>query len=163
MPAKRSDRTRRTPKKDESPDPYAANADAYASFLDLLRGGHTVKHACDQAGLGRSTVYDRRGRDGDFADQWAEADEQGVEVLEQEARRRAVDGVEDFRIDRDGVEHPFRRYSDTLLIFLLKARRPDVYRDRFEHRHTGHVSLRLDRLSDKELDQLEGLVGKASE
>lgn len=84
-------------------------------------------------------------------------------MLEQEARRRAVDGVEDFRLDRDGGEHTFRRYSDTLLIFLLKAKRPDVYRERYEHEHRGQVALRLDRLTDTELEQLEQLVGKASE
>lgn len=151
MPAKR---TRRTPEKADA---------ACDRFLELLAGGHTVKHACEEAGLGRSTVYDRRQRDAGFADRWAEADELGVQVLEQEARRRAVDGVEDFRLDRDGGEHTFRRYSDTLLIFLLKAKRPDVYRERYEHEHRGQVALRLDRLTDTELEQLEQLVGKASE
>ena len=30
-----------------------------------------------------------------------------------------------------------REYSDTLLIFMLKARKPDVYRERASIEHTG--------------------------
>ena len=48
---------------------------------------------------------------------------------------------------REGVDEPVfyqgehccnvRRYSDTLLIFMLKARKPDVYRERASIQHTG--------------------------
>jgi hypothetical protein len=37
--------------------------------------------------------------------------------------------VQDFRLDRQGVEHPFTRFSDALLMFLLKARRAERFRD----------------------------------
>ena len=30
-----------------------------------------------------------------------------------------------------------RRFSDTLLMFLLKARRPDIHRERFDHTLAG--------------------------
>src|SRR5206468_803097 len=56
-------------------------------------------------------AYDLRCADEQFADAWEDALEAGTQVLEDEARRRALDR------------------SDTLLIFLLKARRPHVYRD----------------------------------
>lgn len=109
-----------------------------AAFLELLALGHTVQHAAAEAGVGRSTVYERRESDEAFAAAWAEADEAGVQVLEQEARRRAVEGVPRQKYDKDGdllcVEQV---YSDTLLIFLLKARRPGVYRDHFRHEHVG--------------------------
>lgn len=159
MPASRTSRTakKREPRSDS---PTVAQR---AAFLAALRSGGSVSAACAASGIVRSTVYYLRDRDEEFATSWVQALDQGTERLEDEAVRRAVDGVEDFRLDREGVEHPFRRYSDTLLIFLLKARRPDVYRDRFEHQHTGQVALRLDRLTDGELEQLEGLVGKASE
>jgi len=32
---------------------------------------------------------------------------------------------------------PVQRYSDTLLIFLMKARRPDKYRDNVKVEHAG--------------------------
>ena len=52
-----------------------------------------------------------------------------ADALEQEARRRALEGVEEpvfCRGERVGV---IRRYSDALLILLLKAKRPEQFRD----------------------------------
>jgi hypothetical protein len=56
-------------------------------------------------------------------------------------------------------------YSDTLLIFLLKAKRPEVYRDRTEVKHTGqvnhaHVHADYSALSLDELRTLERLSAK---
>lgn len=44
-----------------------------------------------------------------------------------------------------------KKYSDTLLIFLLKAARPEKYRDRSETRHVGLTPEQAANLSDEEL------------
>lgn len=44
------------------------------------------------------------------------------------------------------IEH---EYSDTLLIFLLKGARPEVYRERADVRHSGKID--VSALSDDEL------------
>jgi hypothetical protein len=80
-------------------------------FLDVLASGVTASAAASAAGIGRQTAYDLRNSDEEFAAGWEDALEAGTQLLEDEARRRALDR------------------SDTLLIFLLKARRPHVYRD----------------------------------
>ena len=53
-------------------------------------------------------------------------------------RRRAVEGVEEpvgwYKGEAGGV---VRKYSDTLLIFLLKGRKPEMYRERYEHSGPG--------------------------
>jgi len=85
---------------------------AFDAFLVALAKGATIAEACKTAGIGRRTVYDQRQRDEAFALRWADAIEEGTEALESEAQRRAMEG------------------SDTLMIFLLKARRPEVYRER---------------------------------
>jgi hypothetical protein len=62
-----------------------------------------------------------------FAQGWAEAMEEATDVLEAEARRRAVEGVQEPLIvggklvERDGKVVMLRRYSDQLLIVLLRA------------------------------------------
>ena len=80
-------------------------------FLDALATGLSVSAAASAAGIGRQTAYDLRNRDPDFAAAWDDALEAGTDVLEDEARRRALNG------------------SDLLTIFLLKGRRPWKFRD----------------------------------
>ena len=60
-----------------------------------------------------------------------------TEVLEAEARRRAVTGVRRLKFDKGqaiidpetGEPYVELDYSDVLLIFLLKARAPEKYRE----------------------------------
>ncbi len=47
------------------------------------------------------------------------------------------------------------RYSDTLMIFLLKSLRPEVYSERFRHEHNGSVLHKLAAMSTEELLQME--------
>lgn len=82
-------------------------------LLAALRAGETVTSACQAEHIHRSTYYAWRAADSGFAAQADDAIESGTDVLEDEARRRAIAG------------------SDTLLIFLLKARRPEKYRERY--------------------------------
>jgi hypothetical protein len=76
--------------------------------------------------------YKRRRTDAAFRAAWAEATELGTESLEHEATRRAYHGVEEPVIYKGTQCGAVTKYSDTLLIFLLKARKPHVYRDRAE-------------------------------
>ena len=65
-----------------------------------------------------------------YAAKFEEADATAIDVLEKEARRRAVGGTEE-PVYYQGVEvGTVRRYSDTLLIFLMKGNNPEKYRDR---------------------------------
>lgn len=100
------------------------------TFLEAVAKGHSVTKAAGMAGRHRSMFYDLRKADPDFALLWADAVEAGVDVLEDEARRRAVEGVEWQVFDKDGnVVRVETRYSDKLLELLLKGRRPGVYRE----------------------------------
>jgi hypothetical protein len=70
------------------------------------------------------------------------ARDQAVEVLEAEARRRAVEGIDEPVYQKGEQVGTVRKYSDVLLIFLLKGARPDVYRDSYtKHEHTGSIKL----------------------
>ena len=94
--------------------------------------GGNVSRACEQAEIPRKTAYNWKSEDAEFADKWEEAVEQGTEELEQEARRRAFNGVDEPVFYQGETCGTVRKYSDTLLIFLLKGRRPEKYRDRHE-------------------------------
>jgi hypothetical protein len=69
-----------------------------------------------------------RKQDPGFASAWEEAEESAADALEAEAWRRAVDGVPEPLIsagkvvhDDDGQALAIRRYSDILMLALLKA------------------------------------------
>jgi hypothetical protein len=83
-------RTSRTPRRART----RATADWAPAFLAALRDTGMVSAACEAAGVGRQTVYDRRQRDEQFAVAWASEIEGAVAVAAAEAWRRAVAGVE---------------------------------------------------------------------
>lgn len=93
--------------------------------------------ACRRANVARTTVYRHRDEDAEFAAAWAEVDEVLVERMEREAYRRAVEGVHRDIFHQGTVVGEERVYSDTLLIFMLKAKRPATYRDNVKVEHTG--------------------------
>ena len=99
-------------------------------FLEALRAGWTVANAATRSGFARQRFYELRESDETFAQEWDEAIESGTQVLEDELHRRAMEGWDEETFDGDGaLMRRVRRYSPALLIFSLKARKPDVYRD----------------------------------
>lgn len=119
-----------------------------AAFLQVLAATGNVSAAARAAGLARWRLYARRQKDPEFAAAWRDAEEEAVDLLEAEARRRAVDGVEEPLMgggklikDEGGHVITVRRYNDRLLELLLKAHRPDRYKDRSEGSAIAHAGL----------------------
>lgn len=98
-------------------------------FLTALSEGASITSAAKACGSLRQTFYRWRSEDPAFAAEWDEAIEAGTDLLEDEARRRAVDGVEKPIFYQGREVGRMREYSDSLLMFLLKGRRPDKFRD----------------------------------
>lgn len=94
------------------------------AFLAQLRETGNVSAAARAAGTCRSRCYEWRRRDREFAAAWADALEEAADRLEMEAFRRAVKGVGEDRFFQGSVVGEVTRYSDSLLMFLLRARRP---------------------------------------
>ncbi len=110
-------------------------------FLETLRATGNVSAAARAVGLARSSAYRLRRRDAAFAAAWDDAEQEAVDLLEQEARRRALDGVAEPLMgggklirDDDGRVMTIRRHNDRLLEMLLKAHRPERFRDRADPR-----------------------------
>lgn len=101
-------------------------------FIDELARSGNVLLSSRKAGVGRTSVYQTRKDDPAFADQWDDAIDEAVDLLEAVARGRAVNGT-DKPVYQGGVQvGTIREYSDTLLIFLLKAHRPERFRDSYD-------------------------------
>lgn len=93
----------------------ASNREAMDRFLEKLRNSGNVRLSCRAAGVPRRTAYNWRDRWVTFRQEWDEALEDACDILEGEAWKRAIEGQ-----------------SDRLLMFLLKAHRPDKFKERTE-------------------------------
>lgn len=87
-------------------------------LLGIMRRG-IVSDGLESADLTRSLAYVWRKEDPDFAADWDAALEIGLSSLEDEGMRRA------------------HTTSDTLLMFMLKTRKRDVYGDRMTQQLVG--------------------------
>jgi hypothetical protein len=108
-----------------------------AAFLKALAQGLSVTRATEVAAVGRATVYEWRQADAVFAQAWEDGLEASADLLEDEARRRAVEGVEENVYYSGKPVGVVRKYSDSLLSMLLKGRRPSIYRDRLSAEVSG--------------------------
>jgi hypothetical protein len=78
-------------------------------FIHEIARMPSVKAACQAAKISRTEAYRRRSEDAAFRARWNDALAEGVDALEAAAVRRAL------------------RSSDSLLMFLLRAHRPEVF------------------------------------
>jgi len=100
-------------------------------FLEALAETGSVSTATSVAGTSRTRVYELRKTDPKFAAAWQDAEEIAGDRLRDEAVRRALEGVEEpfvsgGKLIRNDNGQPLmvRRYSNNLLLALLKAHRP---------------------------------------
>jgi len=113
-----------------------------------------VRSACEVARVGRSSHYRWLAKDPGYREAFDVAKECAADLLESEAYRRAVHGVEEpvgwYKGKPGGV---VRKYSDVLLIFLLKGLRPEKYRERVELRG-ALANLDLSQLPDHLIERI---------
>ena len=109
------------------------------AFLKSMAKLGNVSKACKAAKIGRSTAYDMRDKNAGFLKDWDVAVEEATDQLEHEARRRAERGVRQ-PIYQGGLLVGYKQvYSDGLMQLLLKAHRPEKFKDRaaFDHTNNG--------------------------
>lgn len=140
-----------------------------ARFLEHLRRTANVARAARESGLSSSTAYQQRARLPQFAAAWDAAINEAMDELEDALIERAKQGVEKPVYFRGEQVGSVRSYSDALGMFLLKAKRPEVYArlqgsagegDMTQEEARAEVERRLDRLAgDGLFDPGEGADG----
>ena len=113
-----------------------------AGFLLCFEYAGTVTAACEMLHVSRTTVYEEKQRNEDFAVAWADVEERSTERMELEAYRRAVLGTTKPMLSAGKIVTTVQEFSDSLLMFMLKARRPERYRENVTVKHSG--GLRVD-------------------
>lgn len=117
-----------------SANPRRANTRVHSQkvakfFRELSRSG-SVTLASERSGIRRYTLYRMRAQDEKFAKRWDRHLNLGIDRLQDDALRRAVDGVER-PVWRGGKKvGTVQQYDNRLLQFLLRAHRPDIYSEK---------------------------------
>jgi hypothetical protein len=111
------------------------------TFLRHLSAYGNVTEAAKKAKVTRQAVYQRRETDQAFAEVMDDAIKLGCIALEDEARRRAYKGCDEGVFYKGRKVAKLIKYSDTLLIFLLKAHKPEVYRETMRHEHVDWAAI----------------------
>lgn len=136
----RSTKTTKTAKPAKSSSKPVSNVtskkrDWQDRFLSLLESTFSVSAAASGAGIDRRTAYRHKDSDPEFSARWESALANAIDSLEEAAYKRA------------------REMSDTLAIFLLKTRRPDLYRDR-QDVTTTTMAVNYADLTDEQLQRI---------
>lgn len=135
-PSQRDDSGQRTalsavPPAELRPGPHGRAVELFdpvrqAVFLQALAADPIVGRACRAAGINTATAYRLKERSPAFAEAWAEALTASVDDLEHVALERARDG------------------SDSVLLRVLEAHRPERYSRKLDVKHAGTVDFVID-------------------
>lgn len=116
---------------------------ARETFLATLAECCNVTEACRAAHIGRVTAYEWRAAEPDFAAAWESAVDEAADKLEREAWRRAVEGTDKPVTFQGTITATYKEYSDRMLELLLKAHRPDKFKERVANEHSGSMTLNV--------------------
>lgn len=119
-------------------------------FLSLLADTGNVSKCCLALNVSRRHIYLARRDDSVFAKEWLSALATAVELLEDEAWRRAFEGIDRPIYYKGELIDMVKDYSDTLLMHRLQAEKPDKYqyRQKVDANVTGELTVKIVRFSE---------------
>ena len=122
-----------------SPERQARIPEYKREIVELTASGMFLSEICTQLDIYPATIRKWRVEDKEFAEAFSDAESEVTDTLEKEAIRRARNGVLEPVISQgkvvmtdEGRPLQIRRYSDSLMMFLLKGRRRETYGDKRE-------------------------------
>jgi len=148
---------KKKPKKDLSPRTVKTRAQQSA-FLQTYTLTANIREAALAAGISRMTHYRWLKRDPTYRKRVDEAANNAFDLLEKEALRRAMVGINEPNYFQGKVVGYTKRYSDNLTMFLLKAARPEKFREVIHHKQEV---VDLTKLDTQEVLAFRALVEKA--
>jgi hypothetical protein len=124
------------------------------AFLAVFRNTGNVRLACEAANVGRRSHYRWLKQNPAYREAFAVAKEEVADLLKAEAFRRAVHGWDEpvgwYKGKAGGV---VKRYSDGLRIVLLKALRPNRYKETVQFKG-AMANLDLNQLPDEAIERI---------
>ncbi len=119
------------------PDAYENLRPLQRRFLKCFEACASITQAARWAKTVRQMHYDWMEADPEYAAAFRLAEPRANRTLEDEAVRRAHQGIKKAIRYKGKIIAYDREYSDTLLLALIRAGNPEKYRERFDNRHSG--------------------------
>lgn len=147
---------------------FAAHPQLRRRYLDHLRKYGDRVCAANYVGMTTRQIDRWRREHPDFAVEEDQACQKLKDDIEDEIKRRAIEGVVEQRFGPNGAVITLRRYSDQLLLALAKRHIPE-YRESRTVAVSGEVSVNHDHkvdvnlLSPAQREALRVLLGQANE
>ena len=115
-------------------------------FLNYYIELGSVSKAAEKTGISRQTHYLWLENE-TYATAFEKARKMAGDLLEEEARRRAVEGVTEPVFYKGKKCGTVKKYSDALLTLLLKGAKPDTYKERVQSEISGELT--IDNMAEK--------------
>jgi hypothetical protein len=109
------------------------------------------------AGITYRTYYRWKRDDETFNEDCKTAESMANDLMEREARRRAIDGFERPIIYQGEVTGEYTDYSDALLTTLMKGNKPEKYKERTQH--SGSIGRPLTLDEETKEDVVSSILG----
>lgn len=123
--------------------PVKITAKVKKDFLRLLSETGNVFKCCVALRICRPDIYNLRRKNKEFKAKWETAVRLSIALIEDEAWRRAFEGLEKDVWYKGKVVGTERVYSDTLLMNRLQAELPEKYQYRQKVEHSGNLALNI--------------------
>jgi len=107
------------------------------AFLSAFRRTASLSHASRMANISYNVHKNWLHRCPEYKKAYRTLREEAINELETEARRRAFEGILEPVFYKGEVVGHVRKYSDLLLIFLLRGYKPKRYRENYRDRGGG--------------------------
>lgn len=118
-------------------------------FLEKFAKSGNVSGACREVGISRQSIKIWLEKDPAFVEAYRLAEIEACDALEAEAHRRGAVGFTE-PVFYQGVQcGEVRKYSDLLLMFLMKGRQPEKYRDNYQKPSDASLAESLKILAEK--------------
>ncbi len=126
-------------------------------FLRAYAKHGIISDGTQSAGITYRTFYGWRKNDEVFHEDCKTAESMANDLMEREARRRAIEGFDRPVIYQGEVTETYTDYSDSLLTTLLKGNRPEKYKERTQL--SGSVGRPLTLDEETKEDVVSSILG----
>lgn len=121
-----------------------------------------IRDACLAAGISPRTYKRWRKDYEDFHEACELAEEFAADIVEAEARRRALEGFERPVIYKGEITDTYTDYSDSLMAMLLKGSKPERYKERSKVEHGGKIGRPMELEKEDKESIVSSILGMIS-